>query len=166
VEYMHWYWNSLGLEAYVKRKGCKDPVLLKLAVAYCNILADVVTSRSRHPSIRYLYKMRTFLNDMWKSLRALEPDNADEFLEDDSQLAVWTEILKMYCILQSSPGQRLISDSSYWMQTEKTWKEECHNRLPSPEHAKLRERLLQLEDIHGDAIRKRFPPAPVDEYED
>ncbi len=55
----------------------------------------------------------------------------------------------------------------YWYTSTKyTWKEECHKRLPSPEHAKLRERLLQLEDIHGDAMRTRFPPAPVDEYED
>ncbi len=29
--------------------------------------------------------------------------------------------------------------------------------LPKPEHARLRERLLRLEDIHGDATRKRFP---------
>ncbi len=43
---------------------------------------------------------------------------------------------------------------AYW----KTWKEACHEELPSIEHAMFRERLLRLEEIHGDAIRKRFPP--------
>lgn len=40
----------------------------------------------------------------------------------------------------------------------KTWKEVCHEHLPKPEYAKLRERLLHLDDIHGPAMRKRFPP--------
>lgn len=40
----------------------------------------------------------------------------------------------------------------------KTWKEVCHDYLPDPEHTKLRERLLLLEDIHGPAMRKRFRP--------
>ncbi len=55
---------------------------------------------------------------------------------------------------------------SWFLNIEKTWKEECHKRLRSPEHAKLRERLLQLEDIYGDAMRERFPPATVEEYEE
>jgi len=37
------------------------------------------------------------------------------------------------------------------------WKEACHEELPGPEHAMFRDRLMQLEDIHGEAIRKRFP---------
>ncbi len=41
--------------------------------------------------------------------------------------------------------------------------EECHKWLPSPEHAKLRERLLQLEDIYGDAMRMLFPPVSYNE---
>lgn len=40
----------------------------------------------------------------------------------------------------------------------KPWKELCNEYLPNPEHAKLRERLLLLGDIHGPAMRKRFPP--------
>ncbi len=90
----------IDLDTYVKRKGYNDPVLLKLAVAYCTALADVVTSHSRHPSTLFLLDTPGFVNKIWTSLRALEPDKADEFLEDDSQLAVWTEIFKMYCILQ------------------------------------------------------------------
>ena len=39
----------------------------------------------------------------------------------------------------------------------KAWGMECHGQLPRTEHAKLRSRLLRLEELHGDAIRKRFP---------
>jgi len=44
---------------------------------------------------------------------------------------------------------------------ETTWKEECNTELPRSEHAYVRERLLQLEEIHGDAIRERFPPGSL-----
>ncbi len=37
---------------------------------------------------------------MWESLRTLEPDHPDESLEEDSQLAIWTEVFKIYWILQ------------------------------------------------------------------
>lgn len=40
----------------------------------------------------------------------------------------------------------------------KTWKEFCNEHLPDPEHAKLRGRLLRLEDTCGPMMRKRFPP--------
>ncbi len=40
---------------------------------------------------------------------------------------------------------------------EKTWKERCHDELPSPENAQLRVRLLQLEDIHGTRCASVFP---------
>lgn len=39
----------------------------------------------------------------------------------------------------------------------KTWKDVCHSRLTSPEHVKLRERLLQLEELHGPAIWEHIP---------
>lgn len=39
-----------------------------------------------------------------------------------------------------------------------TWKDLCRTYLPNPEHAKLREQLLRLEDILGPAMRQRFPP--------
>lgn len=42
--------------------------------------------------------------------------------------------------------------------TATTWKALCYAYLPNPEHAKLRERLLRLEDIHGPGMRKRFRP--------
>lgn len=38
------------------------------------------------------------------------------------------------------------------------WKVLCHEHLPNPEHSKLRERLMHLEDVHGPAMRKHFPP--------
>ncbi len=39
-----------------------------------------------------------------------------------------------------------------------TWTEECHRALPGPEHDVVRERLLELEQIHGATVRQRFPP--------
>ncbi len=40
----------------------------------------------------------------------------------------------------------------------KSWEETCHGELPGPQHARLRERLIRVEEMHGDAFRKRFPP--------
>lgn len=40
----------------------------------------------------------------------------------------------------------------------KTWRELCHEYLPNPKHATLREKLLHLEDIHRSTICTRFPP--------
>lgn len=34
---------------------------------------------------------------------------------------------------------------------EKTWKQLCYETLPGSEHARLRERLMHLEDEHGEA---------------
>lgn len=56
-----------------------------------------------------------------------------------------------------------IHDSDKWLTSEfpsiaKPWNELCHDYLPSSEHAKLREKLLRLEDMHGPWMRKRFPP--------
>lgn len=49
-----------------------------------------------------------------------------------------------------------------WLKCEfpsiaKPWKELCQDNLPKPEHAKLRERLLRLEDGHRPAMRMHFP---------
>ncbi len=85
----------IGLNTYVKRKRYIDPVLLKLAVEFCTFLSDIVTFQSGRPFNRCIFYMNSFINGMWESLRALEPSNPD-----DSQLAVWTEIFKIYCILQ------------------------------------------------------------------
>ncbi len=84
----------------MKRKGYNDPVLLKLAVALCTFLSDVVTSHSRHPATLYLNYIPRFVDDIWRSLLALEFDKTDKLLEDDSQLAVWMEMFKIYFILQ------------------------------------------------------------------
>ncbi len=60
--------------------------------------------------------------------------------------------------IYSSIVRRRISAEAFWFPyTKKTWREECHEKFPSAEHAKLREWLLQLEDVHGDEMRKRFP---------
>ncbi len=45
----------------------------------------------------------------------------------------------------------------YYSVVFNTWNEICHTKLPGPAHAKLREMLLELEDIHGNEVRKRFP---------
>jgi len=95
---------------------------------------------------------------MWKSLLTLEPDKADELLVNDAQLSVWMEMFKFYCMIESSPGRRALSAFPEWYpDIERTWKEECHAWLPYPLYAKLRGRLLQIEDIYGDAMRERFP---------
>jgi len=164
VECFCQHWNGYGLDTYVERKGYNDPILLKLAVTFCTLLSDIAIFplRLQHSATLVLIGIINFIHDIWD---ALEPDKADELLEDDSQLAVWTEIFKMQCILQSSPGRRALSTEWYWyIFIKKTWKEECHVWLPNPEHAELRERLLRLEDIHGDATRTCFPPATVKEY--
>ncbi len=90
----------------MKRKGYNDPVLLKLAIAFHTFLSEVMTSYdSRRPAVKIfvyvqLSSLDIFIDRVWRSLRALEPDKSGELLEDGSQMAVWTEIFKIYCILQ------------------------------------------------------------------
>jgi len=166
VDCIHWNWDWdwKGLDAYVKRKGYNDSALLKLAVTFCTLLSDIVTCHSRHPATRCLVDIHNFIKGVWESLRTLELDKSDDLLEDGSQLALWTEIFNMHCILRSSITRQLISAEDRWfLKIKKTWKEECYKELPKPEHAKLREWVLQLEDIYGDAMRKRFPLVNEDE---
>jgi len=153
----------IGLDTYVKRKGYNDPLLLKLAIAF-HILSEAVFLHSTNSSVRSyvsvnLWSMMPFVDGMWTSLRALEPDESDELsAADDSQLAIWTEIFKTYRLLHSCVRRRLASDLRRQYPTfGRTWKETCYGGLPGPKHARLRERLLRLEVIHGDTMRKQFP---------
>ncbi len=122
-----------------------------------------------------------FILGMWASIRALASEESDRLSEDDSEMEIWAEIFKLHCVLQrceillifsivktfkvnfeqrSRLGRKIrsfLKDSS-----EKylhTWKDACREELPGPEHSKFCERLVQLEDIHGEAIRKCFPVA-------
>jgi len=144
----------------VKRNGFDDPNLLKIAVA--SIANYEVISHSSRVDHDVLYRpyswfVEFFILGMWKSICTFDPDELEKLLEDDSQLALWAEIFKLYCISRSRAGRGM----ALWMSSQthlKTWKSMCHNILPAQEHAKLRNWLLRLEEIHGDAIRKRFPP--------
>ncbi len=85
--------------------GYNHPVFLKLAIAFHTHLSELATVHSSHPIVdvcvsTQLFSLEKFISDMWKSLRALQPDQSDEFAADDSQLAVWTEISKIYCTLR------------------------------------------------------------------
>ncbi len=93
------------MDTYVKGKGYNNPLLLKLAIAFHTVLTEFTTSNSRDPAVCIyltiqMEPLEEFINGMWESLRALEPDKSDELLEDDSQLAAWTEIFKIHYILQ------------------------------------------------------------------
>lgn len=60
--------------------------------------------------------------------------------------------------IRSCVKRRLASDLRRQYPTfGRTWKETCYGGLPGPKHARLRERLLRLEVIHGDTMRKQFP---------
>ena len=41
---------------------------------------------------------------------------------------------------------------------EESWIEECFRELPDRDYNELRDRLLELEGIHGETIREQFPP--------
>jgi len=93
-------------------------------------------------------------------MRALRVDKLttrmDDISEDNSQLGLWVEVFKLqYVTRRFAPTSSLGPEHPSF---EKTWKEACHGRLTHSEHAKLREKLLLLEDTHGDVIHKRLPP--------
>jgi len=157
IEAAGWVWNGRGLDTYVKRNGFSDPNLLKIPVA--SIINYEVISHSTRIDHNVLYRpyswfMEYFILGMWGSIRSFDPGELEKLSEDDSQLVLWAGIFKLCCISWSRVGRGL----HFSLSELKTWEEICHEKLPGPEHAKFRDRLLRLEDIHGDAIRKRFPP--------
>jgi len=160
-------WNGRvkGLETYVKRNGFNDPNLLKFVVAivayYKVISAHSARSYLSILGHHYSWFIRDCILGMWESIRTFDLSELEKILEDNSQLALWAEIFKLYCISWSRVGRGLAFDMSRYRTHSKTWKEACHYELPGPEHAKFRDGLFRLEDIHGDAIRECFPPEEV-----
>ncbi|KLO10512.1 hypothetical protein SCHPADRAFT_515258 [Schizopora paradoxa] len=70
-------------------------------------------------------------------------------------LAMWVDAFKLHQFLRRTEFQKYSKDHPLVC---KPWGELCHESLPNPEHAKLRQILLRLEDIYGFAICNRFPP--------
>ncbi len=89
----------------MKEKGYNDPILSKFAITFHAYLSEVLTFHSRFITdntynFGHTNLLVKFLGCMWRPLHALEPAKSDELSQDDSQLAVWTEIFEIYFILQ------------------------------------------------------------------
>ncbi len=167
----------------MKKKGFNDANLLKLAVAI-NARYEVVYSDSDFAQSEllsydsdFLWLVTDFIYGMWESLR---DDLVGLSKDDESQLTIWVEVFRMHCILKrlvmrnikffnvfsflpllcayllcSHIGRAMSPRAA--QACYRTWREECFRQLPNPAHAQMRERLLRLEEVHGGAIRNRFP---------
>lgn len=161
IELIDIYWNGKGIDAYVERKGLNDPILVKFAIALA-ARYEVAPSHLAQSELHIYFEaipwsVDSFISGIWASMRAL-PVEWKKF-DDDSQLGIWAEVLKMYRITQHRVRRSGGSTSRHYYRTfGKTWVEACHKELPGPEHANLRKRLLGLDDIRGEAICERFPP--------
>ncbi|KLO12555.1 hypothetical protein SCHPADRAFT_929149 [Schizopora paradoxa] len=155
--FMNSNWEGEGFTEYVRSYGY-DNLILRLTITvrtpYEFALSDCSPYIGGNLSIVVFAKC--FTRAMWVSLRALEPEGCTELSEDSSQLAVWAEFFKFYCILRSRAGL-LLSPGAVQLRGE-TWTDECYRELPDLDYNILRDCLLRLEAIHGEAIREQFPP--------
>jgi len=153
-------WNGRGFDAYVEAHGYNDLVLRLTGSIHTpyEVVSSDTSSFGEGSSAESFTSMVTmdFTNAMWASLGALGPARCDEISRDGAQMLVWAEFFKLYCILRSRVGL-LLSPGAVKLRSG-TWTEECRRALPGPEHDVVRERLLELEQIHGDTVRQRFPP--------
>ncbi len=88
----------------MKKKGFDDPLLLKLAIItnarYEVKSFDTLQSEAAPYEHDFAWFVVHFSWTMWRSLHALEPDEADALSKDESRLAIWVEVFKFYCISQ------------------------------------------------------------------
>ncbi|KLO10087.1 hypothetical protein SCHPADRAFT_892612 [Schizopora paradoxa] len=164
LKFVMWNWN--GFDLFIRRKGFRNSVLLKIATAirtrYEIASCGVDFSQSQLLSFDgdFLWPVLDFLSGMWSALRALSMEETKFLCEDEAQLALWAEVFKLHCILQSRIGRTMSPQASNLFC--KTWREEGEDQVPGVEYRALREALLMVELANGDAIRKRFPPCPMD----
>ncbi|KLO18461.1 hypothetical protein SCHPADRAFT_955046 [Schizopora paradoxa] len=139
--FIFWYWDRRvnSLQDYLQRKGFDD-----LAIA--NFVSSFTTGcelRFIRPTI-WVWISPPFIYGMMCSLRNAGTDELDELLECDSRLAVWVGIFKLHHI--------------QYPLVYKSWRELCHESIPGPEHAKLRQKMRRLKNVYGPAMQKNFPP--------
>ncbi|KLO14323.1 hypothetical protein SCHPADRAFT_318793 [Schizopora paradoxa] len=154
---MYYFWDGQGAVDYIQRNGFNDPALLNFALAL-SVQWDVhsipeeehVDFESGSPA----FYSCLFIEAMFYSLRMHVQDVLDEPFDDDSMMGIWVHVFKLHCAVRSSDDRSWLERN--YRSSVKTWKELCRDSLPHPDHAKLFEELLRLEDVHGLAARKRF----------
>lgn len=169
------------MEAYVRRNGFNDTALRTFVMGLIAHWGVYISSKAEGmPLISDglpPWNAVHFIVGMWKTLSYREINELEELSEDKKQMSVWAETFKFHSIFRryvrcllgliylsfswTLPSHAHSCES--WVEgrfliVTRTWTEICHTYLPNPEHAKLREKLISLEDIHGPSIRKRFPP--------
>lgn len=87
--------NFVGINAYVRRKGFNDPVILEFAtglIAHWEVCPQILIDPSNVSS--------QFISGICGCLRNLEPVEVNRLSEDDSQFTIWAEVLKIHHILR------------------------------------------------------------------
>ncbi|KLO10524.1 hypothetical protein SCHPADRAFT_516060 [Schizopora paradoxa] len=158
LRFIDWYWNRE--EDFSWSEGLKASALKQLA----NGLFTWWEVYSSHPNPDGwgISPYSTFilgnklLEGMTRSSRKVDTDRPDGRFGYNTQLAMWADIFKVHQFLRSS-GPFGRTKSEYPLVCT-SWGELCHESLPKPEHANLRQSLLRMEDIYGSALDKRFTP--------
>ena len=89
---------SKGLRAYIERAGFSDPALFNCTVALemrYEALLECMALKYRLYGY-FLRFARLFVSEMWAAARALEPDEIRNLLADDSQMNIWTKVIKIF----------------------------------------------------------------------
>ncbi|KLO10519.1 hypothetical protein SCHPADRAFT_906835 [Schizopora paradoxa] len=154
------YWDREGVEGYILDKGFNDPVIVQFAnglIIWLEIYVSEPDPNKRVPFLFTVFRLtNTLLEGVTRSSRNVNIDGLDRRFEYDATIAMWAVVFKMYHFLRSIEPRRVVIEDIPVLC--KPWRELCHESLPNPEHVKLRQSLLRLEDIHGSAIRNSFPP--------
>jgi len=98
-----------------------------------------------------------FISAIWRSLVPREANEHDDFLQDEEERAVWSEIYTIYCASRSCIGEKLTPKS--FSDHILPWKQKCRSKFPDPKLATLLEKLFSLEDTLGLGVREPFPRA-------
>ncbi|KLO14314.1 hypothetical protein SCHPADRAFT_318584 [Schizopora paradoxa] len=158
TKFIDFHFNGKGIEGYLRRKGFNDTAIGNFAIALVNQW-ELCFSR-RNPSGPVLGPLKTtlhLLDGVLRSIRNTEIDVLNELSEHVAILSLWKSVFQLHYFLRSSGRCAEDWERVYPFFTN-AWKILCTDYLPNSEHSKLRQSLLSLDDIHGPAMFKRFPP--------
>jgi len=120
-------------------------------------LTDDIASNCTDLTFMDFHIFKTFtslLDEAFLFLYYLRLEEANVLSEQAEFLGIWVKIFTIYCAIQSYTRCKLCAWRDIF---DMEWRDYCEEELPCFHHDKFRGALMQLEDIHGAAVRKQYP---------
>jgi len=147
-----------GLFEYLREESYRGQFIRRLVVSIHDLLYVIASSDSSDLTVADFHLDWTvtyFLSDAFAFLTFLGRDESDALSGEVDVVEVWREIYVIFNAFQGfATNEAGLPDDIFCS----NWKVYCRVKLPTPDHAKMRNELIQLEDTHGDAVREQFPP--------